>query len=139
MISSAVFSDRRGRLPKREAGQLADRILAGERRKLPINVIFTGDDRITELNAAYRKRNRPTDVLSFGADPDEGILGEVYISVDAARRQAADYGATLREEILRLVCHGTLHLCGYDHHRRPDTARMKARENKYLDAYVKHD
>jgi probable rRNA maturation factor len=139
MTSSRVFSDQRGRLPKREAGKLADRILTGERRKLPINIIFTDDDRIRLLNAAYRKRNQPTDVLSFAADPDEGILGEVYISVDAARRQAADYGASLREEILRLVCHGALHLCGYDHHRRPDTTAMKARENKYLDAYLEHD
>lgn len=139
MTPSRVFSDQRGRLPKRQAGELADRILAGERRNRSINIIFTDDDRITQLNAAYRKHNRPTDVLSFTADPDEGILGEVYISIDAARRQAADYGATLGEEILRLVCHGVLHLCGYDHHRRPDTAAMKARENKYLNAYLEHD
>lgn len=139
MTPSRVYSDQRGRLPNREAGKLADRILAGERRKRPINIIFTGDDRIRQLNATYRKQDRPTDVLSFAADADEGILGEVYISIDAARRQAADYGATLREEILRLVCHGTLHLCGYDHRRRPDTARMKARENRYLGAYLEHD
>lgn len=139
MNASRVFSNQRGRLPKRDAGRLADLILAGERRRLPVNIVFTDDVQITQLNTAYRHLKRPTDVLSFPADADEGILGEIYISIDTARRQAADYGATMREEILRLVCHGALHLCGYDHHRRPDIARMKAREDTYLEQFLNHD
>jgi probable rRNA maturation factor len=138
MTPSRVFSDQRGRLPKRDAGRLADLILAGERRTLPINVIFTDDVRMTQLNTTYRRLKRPTDVLSFPADPDEGILGEVYISIDTARRQAGEYGATVREEILRLVCHGALHLCGYDHHRRLEAARMKSREDEYLGQFPNH-
>jgi probable rRNA maturation factor len=138
MTPSRVFSSQRGRLPRREAGRLADAILAGERKRLPVNIIFTDDGYIETLNTAYRRRKRPTDVLSFPADPDEGILGEIYISVDTARRQAVEYGATVREEILRLVAHGALHLCGYDHHRRPDAARMKAREEKYLAVFGGH-
>ncbi|MDD4052524.1 MAG: rRNA maturation RNase YbeY [candidate division Zixibacteria bacterium] len=137
MKPSRVFSNQRGRLPKKDAGRLADLILTGERKRLPINIIFTDDAYIEKLNTAYRHRQRPTDVLSFSADLDEGILGEVYISIDTARRQAVEYGATVREEILRLVGHGALHLCGYDHHRKPDTARMKAREEKYLGMFLK--
>lgn len=139
MTPSRVFSNQRGRLPKRDAGQLANLILAGERKRLPVNIIFTDDAYIEKLNTAYRRRKRPTDVLSFPADPDEGILGEIYISIDTARRQAVEYGATVREEILRLVGHGALHLCGYDHHRKQDTARMKAREEKYLGMFFNHD
>ena len=138
MKPSRVFSNQRGRLPKKNAGRLADLILAGERKRLPINIIFTDDAYIEKLNTAYRRRKRPTDVLSFPADPDEGILGEIYISIDTARRQAVEYGATVQEEVLRLVSHGSLHLCGYDHHRKPDTARMKAREEKYLGMFDNH-
>ncbi len=127
-----VFSDQRGRLPKREAVALADRILNGEKRRLPVTIIFADDAVLETLNRKYRGKKRPTDVLSFPADPDLEVLGDVYISVETARRQAKEYRATLREEVLRLVCHGTLHLCGYDHHRRTDAARMKAREERYL-------
>jgi probable rRNA maturation factor len=133
-----LFSDRRGRLPRREAVALAGLILKGERKKLPVNIIFTGDETLEELNLQFRRLNRPTDVLSFPADPELGILGDIYISIDTARRQAREYRATLREEILRLVCHGALHLCGYDHHKKAETALMKKKEDHYLDRYLRN-
>ena len=68
-----------------------------------------------------------------------GIVGEVYISVDTARRQAAEWRATLGDEILRLVCHGPLHLCGYDHHRAVDAVRMRRREEHFLALIDEHD
>jgi probable rRNA maturation factor len=133
-----LFSDRRGRLPRREAVALAGLILKGEKKKLPVNIIFSGDDALEELNLQYRRLGRPTDVLSFPADPELGILGEIYISIDTARRQAREYRGTLREEILRLVCHGTLHLCDYDHHRKAEAALMKKKEDHYLDRFLKN-
>lgn len=135
---SRYFSNQKGRLPRQEAVALADYILRREKRKLPVNIIITDDATLRSLNKTYRGLTRPTDVLSFPADSDLGILGEIYISVNTARRQAAEYGATLREEILRLVCHGVLHLCGYDHHRSADEKAMKAREEKYLSRFVGH-
>ncbi len=135
---SSYFSDQKGRLPRRDAIALADYILKREKQQFPVNIIIADDPTLRKLNKAYRGLARPTDVLSFPADSDLGILGEIYISVDTARRQAADYGATLREEILRLVCHGILHLCGYDHHRPTDEKAMKAREDKYLSRFIGH-
>lgn len=135
---SRYFSDQKGRLPRREAVTLADYILKCEKRKLPVNIIITDDPTIRSLNKTYRGLSRPTDVLSFPTDSDLGILGEVYISAETARRQAGDYGATVREEILRLVCHGVLHLCDYDHRRAADERVMKARENKYLSRFIGH-
>ena len=137
MDESNLFSDRRGRLPAREAVALADSILRAEKKKLPVNIIFTGDAELTDLNSRFRNIDRPTDVLSFPADPELEILGEIYISIDTAKRQSADYKATLREEILRLVCHGTLHLCGYDHHKPADEKVMKKKENRYLDGFLR--
>jgi probable rRNA maturation factor len=135
---SRYFSNQRGRLPRRDAVALADYILRREKRKLPVNIIISDDPTLRRLNKTYRGFNRPTDVLSFPADSDLGILGEIYISLDTARQQAAEYGATLREEILRLVCHGVLHLCGYDHDRPADETVMKAREDKYLNSVIGH-
>lgn len=138
MDESNLFSDQRGRLPGREAVALAAAILKSERRKLPVNIIFRDDKFLMDLNLRYRRRRGPTDVLAFPTDPETGLLGEIYISVDAARRQALDYGVTLREEILRLVCHGCLHLCGYDHHRRRDAADMEAKTEKYLGGFLRN-
>lgn len=139
IVPSQVFSSVRGRLPKRQAAALADRILKSEKRRLPVNIIFAADAYLEDLNRRFRGKRRPTDVLSFPADPMTGILGEVYLSVDTARRQAAEWRATLGDEILRLVCHGTLHLCGYDHHRTTDAARMRKREDHFLALIHKHD
>jgi|WetSurMetagenome_2_1015567.scaffolds.fasta_scaffold181701_1 rRNA maturation RNase YbeY len=130
-----VFATISGRFPRREAAELADLILHGERRRLPANIILADDATLLDLNSRFRKKNRPTDVLSFPAGREMGVIGDIYISIDTAKRQADELGWSLREEILRLVCHGVLHLCGYDHHRKDDAVVMKAKEKKYLDRY----
>jgi len=137
MDESRLFSDQRGRLPRRQSLALAERVLRAERQKLPINIIFTDDISIRNLNSRYRRRRRSTDVLAFPADPVLGLLGEVYVSIDTARKQAREYGSTLTGEILRLVCHGLLHLCGYEHYAGQQAERMSAREKKYLKERIK--
>ncbi|HET9342166.1 MAG TPA: rRNA maturation RNase YbeY [Candidatus Eremiobacteraceae bacterium] len=92
-----------------------------------VAVILTGDKEIRRLNKRYRAKDSATDVLSF--DVDDGLsagepFGDVVVSVETARRQARAYGAPLIEEMQRLIVHGTLHLCGYDHHERREAARM---------------
>ena len=92
-----------------------------------VTVVLTTDRVIRRLNREYRGKDQPTDVLSFdigdGLDAGEPF-GDVVISVETARRQARDYEAPLQTEILRLLVHGTLHLCGYDHRERREAARM---------------
>ncbi|MCE5249252.1 rRNA maturation RNase YbeY [bacterium] len=82
-----------------------------------INVVFIGDEKMTELNESYRKRKGTTDVLSFNLSekPSEKIEGEVYISLDRAKVQSEEYGVRFEEEIIRLVAHGVLHLTGRVH------------------------
>jgi len=80
------------------------------------------------LNAAYRGKDKPTDVLSFELDerPDPSgppLLGDVVISVDTAARQAAARGVPLDAEVRLLLVHGILHLLGYDHERSASEAR----------------
>jgi probable rRNA maturation factor len=79
----------------------------------------TGDDEVRELNRRYRQVDEATDVLSF-VDGDElptgrRLLGQIVISLDAARRQARDLGHPELDELEELVLHGTIHLLGYDH------------------------
>lgn len=81
-----------------------------------ISVAFLGDEEITSLNRDYLEHDRPTDVISFALhDEGEAPLGDVYVGVPQALRQAEELGVDPREEILRLAVHGTLHVLGYDH------------------------
>jgi len=100
-----------------------------------ISVVLTDDHAIQTLNRRYRNADTPTDVLAFPLG--DGLLarepfGDVVISLDTAKRQARDYGATLAQEVARLLIHGTLHLCGYDHHERAQAARMHGLTRRLL-------
>jgi probable rRNA maturation factor len=87
-----------------------------------ISVAFVRTREIQRLNREHLARNAPTDVIAFGfRSTGRGgpIVGDVYIAPDVARASARANGVTVREEIIRLVVHGTLHVLGYDH---PETA-----------------
>ncbi|HEX8275197.1 MAG TPA: rRNA maturation RNase YbeY [Longimicrobiaceae bacterium] len=81
-----------------------------------VSVAFLDDAGITSLNREYLDHDRPTDVISFALHGEgEPPLGDVYVGVDQALRQAGELGVDPREELLRLAVHGTLHVLGYDH------------------------
>jgi probable rRNA maturation factor len=112
------------------------RALLGEESAFLV-VAFVGDRAMRELNRTYRRKDKTTDVLSFSRfdDPvpmplppgEPRPVGEVLVSLPMARRQAKAYRTTLREEIARLVVHGTLHVFGYDHERSTAEARVMFR------------
>jgi len=85
--------------------------------KKDVSVVIVGDKKIQELNKLYRKKNKVTDVLSFGDWNDAKFLGEIFISLPQARCQAKEYGFTVKKEIARLLIHGVLHLVGYEHEK----------------------
>lgn len=72
---------------------------------------------MARLNAKHLGHRGPTDVITFalGADPSGVVVADIYICPDVAREQAREAGVGLREEIARLVVHGTLHACGWEH------------------------
>jgi len=84
-----------------------------------ISVTLLSDDEIRSLNRTYLERDRPTDVLAFTLDHDP-LLGDVYVGVDRARIQADEAGVSLREELVRLAVHGTLHVLGHAHPEGPE-------------------
>lgn len=100
-----------------------------------VGVVVTTDRAIQMLNRRYRNKDAPTDVLAFPLG--DGLLarepfGDVVISLDTAKRQARDYGATVSQELTRLLIHGTLHLCGYDHLERAQASRMHGLTRRLL-------
>ncbi len=97
-----------------------------------VSVLLVDDPGIRELNSRWRNIDSPTDVLSFPMD-DPRMLGDVVVSVERARAQAQEYGASLDEELARLLVHGTLHLLGYDHvNGGRQAAKMKRKEEELL-------
>jgi len=118
--------------------RLAGKVLEGEKNEQNVNIILADDKYITRLNRKFLKRNRSTDVLSFGMkedkklSPEPNLLGEVYISLDRAEKQAKEYDQSLEKEVNLLVCHGLLHLLGYDHKKKEQKERMRKKEEKYL-------
>jgi probable rRNA maturation factor len=99
-------------------------------------VLFAGEATLRSLNARFRGKDRPTDVLSFPAVrpprptawPEGPYLGDLVIGVPVARRNARRHGHSLAREIEMLLLHGYLHLLGYDHER--DNGRMERLEKR---------
>ena len=85
-----------------------------------ISVTLVGDDRMRGLNRTYLSEDRTTDVLSFSLGEEGQVLGDVYVSVPQARRQARESGVDVEEELVRLAVHGTLHVLGHDHPEGPE-------------------
>jgi len=105
------------------------------------NVIIVDDEKIHEINREYRNVDRPTDVISFALEDDKTmtsevrILGDIYVSIDTARRQAYEYYNTEKEELRFLIIHGLLHLLGYDHMNESDEKEMMSLEEEVLCDY----
>jgi probable rRNA maturation factor len=98
-----------------------------------VSIAFVDDAQMTELNKKFRGKGKTTDVLTFPADDSYGDpsgdgrpLGDIVISVDQARRQAADEKHSLATEVRYLILHGILHALGYDH--ETDDGAMNALE-----------
>ncbi len=109
-----------------------------------ISILFVGDEKMRELNRTYRGIDRTTDVLSFsqleGPSPSEEAadLGDIVISPAQAKRQAAEIGKSLDQEIALLLIHGLLHLIGYDHEKnRYQAGKMRQKEKELLSAVQK--
>jgi len=118
--------------------RLAEKVLEGEKNKQNVNIILTDDKYMARLNRKFLNKNRSTDVLSFGMregkklTPEPDVLGEIYVSLDRAEKQAKEYNQSLQKEVNLLVTHGLLHLLGYDHKKKEQKEKMRKKEEKYL-------
>jgi probable rRNA maturation factor len=100
-----------------------------------LSLTLVDDAAIRCLNREHRGKDKATDVLSFslvenGSASAERLLGDVVISIETARRQAADYDASLQDELYRLLIHGILHVMGHDHERVQERRVMVTAERR---------
>lgn len=115
------------------------------RRSAEISVTFTDNEGIREINREHREIDAPTDVLSFPilGDDEDGdvnpgtgavILGDIVLSLERAREQAAEFGHSFTREVAFLTVHSVLHLLGYDHvNSEEEDKEMRARQHAILD------
>jgi len=101
--------------------------VAPARARGTLTIAIVSDARVRTLNRKFRKKDKPTDVLSFPSG-ERGYLGDVVIAEGVARRQAREAGHSLATELRVLALHGLLHLLGYDHEH--DDGRMARLERQ---------
>jgi probable rRNA maturation factor len=111
---------------------LAD--LISEENKIAgnINVILSDDISIIEINSEFLNHNYFTDVISFRQNEGVKIDGEIYISVDTVKRNSINYKVSFNDELMRVLIHGTLHLCGYEDRTEQERNLMRKKEDKWL-------
>ncbi|MBS1911048.1 MAG: rRNA maturation RNase YbeY [Bacteroidetes bacterium] len=113
--------------------------LRGEKiRRGEVRVILVSDEELLGMNREHLGHDYYTDVITFPLENDP-LEGEIYISVDRAREQAAEFGVGLYEEVQRLAIHGTLHLAGHEDATETERAAMRSLEDRYLSIISRDD
>lgn len=136
-MREVVVAGRRLPLPPALVRRVVERVLQGERRSGLISITFLGRESMRRMNAAHKGRDVPTDVLAFPMSHGAGLaVGDVYICAWVAEREASARGVPLREELIRLVVHGTLHALGRSHPEGAGRTRspMWRRQERYVGA-----
>ena len=103
------------------------------RRLGDINIIFSSDNYILDVNMKYLQHDYFTDIITFDYCEKKVLSGDLFISVDSVRENSVYYGTEFEDELNRVIVHGLLHLIGYDDHSDEDIKVMREKENYYLD------
>lgn len=114
-------------------------IFTKEKKKLAVlRYIFCSDENLLQVNRSFLQHDYYTDIITFDlSEPGEGITGEIYVSVDRIKDNAATLEVSFKEEALRVLFHGALHLCGYKDKKKADIAVMREKEDFYIKLYNK--
>lgn len=115
-------------------------ILENIPENVEVSILLVDNEQIKDLNSKYRKKDVPTDVLSFPLitefhnlpDDDLIYLGDIVISVEKAMEQSVEYGHSFKREVGFLIAHSILHLLGYDHMTDEDEQHMIDKQNEIL-------
>jgi rRNA maturation RNase YbeY len=120
------------RLRRAPIAESVARVLKGEKiGSAQINVVLVSDQELLQMNRTHLRHDYLTDVITFPLEQSP-LEGEIYISIDRAREQAAEYGVGLYDEVRRLAIHGALHLAGYDDGSSQQREQMRSLEDHYL-------
>lgn len=104
---------------------------------LQVNYIFCSDDYLLKINRDFLQHDYYTDIITFGlSDAGQPVEAEIYISLDRVRDNALLHKVTVKEETLRVIFHGALHLCGYGDKTKNEIRVMREREDYYLRSFL---
>jgi rRNA maturation RNase YbeY len=102
-----------------------------------LTYIFCSDEYLLEINKQHLNHNYYTDIITFDlSETPDAVTGEIYISIDRVKDNAQTYKVSFKQELLRVIFHGALHLCGYKDKTEKDQALMRKAEDKYLQYYL---
>jgi len=121
------------RIPRRETIGASKSVLKAEGLEYRLlNIVFINDRKSQHLNRMFLAHDYATDVLAFRLDEGSVLEGEVYVNLDRARIQAREYRVSFKNEVMRLVIHGLLHLIGYRDTTERSELRMRRKQEEYL-------
>ncbi|MES2645350.1 MAG: rRNA maturation RNase YbeY [Bacteroidota bacterium] len=102
-----------------------------------LSYVFCSDEYLLAINQQFLKHDFYTDIITFDLTEalSDAISGEVYVSVDRVKDNAKALGLPFNEELLRVVFHGALHLCGYGDKKKSEIKLMRQKEDEYLRLY----
>jgi len=129
------MADKRFKVDFKSMRLLAGKVLKGESagRKY-MDIIYCSDSPMIKLNFEFKNKNRATDVLAFSLNDDNEpeYLGEIYINLQKAKRQAIEHKESFKKESERLTVHGILHLLGYTDENVSNRKKMWVLQESYL-------
>jgi len=102
----------------------------------PITLIFCDDEKILEVNKEFLSHDYYTDIITFDYSLNQSISGDLFISTERVKDNAALFKKTFENELMRVVFHGVLHLCGYNDKTEEEISLMRSKEEYYLNQLV---
>lgn len=133
-------ADRRLQIPdKRILKECIETIFVKEKRPLSaVSYVFCSDDYLLRMNREFLAHNYLTDIITFPLSAtNEPVEAEIYISIDRVKENARELDEPYQSEILRVIFHGVLHLCGYKDKKKSEIAAMRQKEDQYLRLFEK--
>jgi probable rRNA maturation factor len=103
-----------------------------------LNFILTNANHLLKINKEFLKHNYYTDVISFDNTGDSELAHEIYISIDTVKKNSINYNVSYKEELIRVMIHGVLHLCGYEDRSNDEKEKMREREDYWLNIMLEN-
>lgn len=126
---------------KRKLSAFLDNLVSKHLKKVKstsLTYIFCSDDHLHGMNQQFLNHNTLTDIITFDlTEAPEKLVGEIYVSVDRVKDNAAKFSASYIDELHRVIFHGALHLCGFKDKKPEDQAVMRKNEDSCLKNYKK--
>jgi probable rRNA maturation factor len=123
---------------KTELKNFIETLFKKEKTKLiSLDYIFCSDEYLLQINQSHLNHNTYTDIITFDLSENaDGTVGEIYISIDRVKENAIQFSNPFSTELLRVVFHGALHLCGYKDKKKDEIATMRTMETKYINLFA---